>query len=123
MGSELLGLEASVMVMHYLRPDPVDGIFCIVLRKFTNRKKAEDIARASNDSFSTLFAQVLNEAAAAQKMLWLHTLSGRTKGVFSLPFLINASIVCLSAIPWSVESPNKDFLAGGFVRTPYDNQC
>ena len=39
MGSKLLGSEASVMVMHYLRSDPIDGIFCIVSRKFTNRKK------------------------------------------------------------------------------------
>ena len=118
MGSKLLGSEASVMVMHYLRSDPIDGISCIVFRK-----KAEDIARASNNSFSTLFAQVLNEAATAHKVLWLYALSGWTKGASSLPFLMNASIMWLSAILWSVESPNKDFLAGGFVRTPYDNQC
>ena len=110
-------------MMHYLCSDPIDGIFCMISRSFTNRKKGKDMARALNNSFSALFAQLLNEAATAHKLLCLHTLSGRTKGDFSLPVLTNASIMCLSAILWGVESPNKDFLTGGLVRTPYDNQC
>ena len=122
-GSKSLSSEASAIVMHHLRSDPIDGIFCIIFRYFTNRKTGKVMARALNNSFSALFAQVLNKAAIAHKLLCLHPLSGRTKGVFSLPFLIYASIMCLSAILWNVESPNKDFLAGGSVRTPYDNQC
>ena len=121
-GSKSLGSEASMMVMHYLRSDSMDGIFCMVFRSFTDRK-GKEIERAPSTSFSTLFAQVLNEAAIAHKLLCLHILSGRTKGVFGLPFLTNASIMCLSALLWTVESPKRDFLAGGFVRTPYDNQC
>ena len=121
-GSKSLGSEASVMVMHYLCSDPMDGPFCMVFRSFTSRK-GKDIERASSTSCSKLFAQVLNEAVIAHKLLCLHTLSGSTKGVFGLLFLTNASIMCLSAILWSVESPKREFLAGGFVRTPYDNQC
>ena len=117
--SKLLGSDVSVIVMHYLRSDPKDGIFCIE----TNREKGKDKARALNNSFSALFAQVPSEAATAYKLLCLHTLSGRTKDVFSLPSLTYASIMCLFATLWSVESPNKDFLTGGSVRTPYDNQC